>query len=366
MRHLVALLGRGDEPVDGVADYCSFLGEALERRGVEVKFVRVPWARDGWWRALRQLRRESSAWRGKWVLLQYTALGWSRRGFPLGAVAALLIARRQGARCGVVFHDVYGGHGPRWIDRVRFAFQQWVVRKLYDGAEKVIVTAPVETIRWLPGGGQKATFVPIGANIHVELRGEIDQVDHKGAWKTVVVFCLSNPPNLAREVSDISHAMRRAATNGAKPRIVFLGRGTAEAQREIEQAFEQVPVEVSNLGVQGAAEVARTLAGADAMLCVRGELFPGRGSAIAGIACGLPVVGYGDAVRSFPLSEAGVCLVPYGNREALGAALAQVLEDAELSERLRATSYQAREKYFSWNAIAEKIDQALNEVQAKE
>ena len=59
----------------------------------------------GYIQELRQLRRECASWRGKWVLVQYTALGWSRRGFPFGALAVLVILRRGGARVAVVFHE---------------------------------------------------------------------------------------------------------------------------------------------------------------------------------------------------------------------------------------------------------------------
>ena len=46
----------------------------------------------------------------------------------------------------------------------------------------------------------------------------------------------------------------------------------------------------------------------DVMLCVRGEMNPTRGSAIAGIVCGLPIVGDGTSEKAFPISEAGVRL----------------------------------------------------------
>lgn len=365
MRQLVSLLGRGDEPTDGVADYCSYLGEALAHRGVYFQVVRVRWMEDGWWRALWRVWRESRAWRDNWVLLQYTALGWSRRGFPYGAVAVLSIVRGHGAQCGVVFHESIGVGGSRLVDRFRATCQGWVIRRLYHDADKIIVTAPVESIRWIPGSDRKATFVPIGANVADYLRGQECLANHGGKQKTVAVFCLSDPPNQRREVSDISYALRALAKNGAKPRLVFLGRGTAEAQKEIEHAFEQDAVDIANLGLRSAREVARTLTEADVMLCVRGELFPGRGSAIAGIACGLPIVAYGDAERSFPLSQAGVQLVPYGDREALATALAEVLNDTELRERLRARSCEAQEKYFSWSVIAERVDQALDGEQLK-
>src|SRR5487761_2159038 len=100
----VALLGRKDEPTDGVEDYCTFLGRALADCGVELRAVRVPWLKQGWLGALRGLRRDAAAWRGQWVLLQYTALSWSRRGFPFGALAVLGVLRRRGVRCAVVFH----------------------------------------------------------------------------------------------------------------------------------------------------------------------------------------------------------------------------------------------------------------------
>jgi len=101
-RNWIALLGRGEAIADGVQDYCKQLAGALEQHGVELNLVRVDWAGKGWWSALRELRRECKAWRGQWILLQFTALAWSRHGIPLGALAVLAIVRRSGARCAVV------------------------------------------------------------------------------------------------------------------------------------------------------------------------------------------------------------------------------------------------------------------------
>ena len=355
----IALLGRRDAPTDGVEDYCTFLGEALGRRGVTLKRAHVEWHDRGWLRALWKLLRTSADWRGNWVALQYTALGWSQRGFPFGAVAALEILCRRGARCAVVFHEPFGLGGPRWIDRIREACQNWVVRTLYRRSAKSIFTVSLETIAWLPKGGAKADFIPIGANVPGQAGAW--EISHRvnGTQKQVAVFCLSDPPNRHREVDEISQALSAAART-SKVRVVFLGKGTVEAKDEIERAFLRVPVEVSNLGLRSADEVSQTLAESDAMLCVRGPLYARRGSAIAGIACGLPIVAYGDGANIFPLSEAGVRLAPYPNREALGNALAQILNDSELRERLRARSRRAHEKYFSWDAIAERFIQALH------
>lgn len=353
MMEWIALLGRRDSPTDGVEDYCTFLGRALEQRGVTLKQSRVDWINQGRIGALRQLWRESEGWRGNWVLFQYTALAWSRRGLPLGAMAALWILRRRGARCAVVFHEPSRqSQGPRWVDRIRGACQEWVIRRLYAGAEKAIFADPLETVRWLPKNDAKAAFIPIGANIPEPKKNAEVPGARNGAAKTVAVFCLSEAPHRERELGDIASAMRSAATHGAKLRMIFLGRGAAEAQRDIDRAFEGIPVQVSNLGLQSAEEVTRTLSGSDAMLCVRGKLYPRRGSALAGIACGLPIVGYAGAAERTPLAEAGVELVPYGDREALGAALSRVLDNTGRRQELRVMSLRAQEKYFSWETIA--------------
>ena len=353
----IALLGRRDTPADGLQDYCTFLGEALARHGVQLKFARVEWVERGWIPALSQVWRESTNWRGKWVLLQYTAMGWSRRGFPLGALATLAIARGRGARCAVVFHEPFGLSGPRWINRVRESCQNWVVRSLHRFAHKCVFTIPLETVPWLEKAEHKSVFAPIGANIPEPVSAP--NVERKEAPKTVAVFCLSEPPNREREVRDISNAIRRIAHNGKKPRVIFLGRGTAEARDDIDRAFASISAEIVNLGKRPAEEVSRTLAAADAMLCVRGELFARRGSAIAGVACSLPIVGYGDAAKMFPLGEAGLYLVPLGSGDALGTALDEVLTDSSLRERLRKKSMRAQRRYFSWDVIAEKFCRAL-------
>jgi glycosyltransferase involved in cell wall biosynthesis len=357
----LALLGRRDSPVDGVEDYCTYLGMGLARIGIDLGQARVNWADDGWLPALRQLWRESIAWRGSWVLLQYTALGWSRRGFPLGIVAVSAILRRRGARCAVVLHEPYRQKrdGRRWIDRLRGACQDWVVRSLHARAEKSIFADPLEKIDWLPKNDPKAAFIPIGANIPEAGNRSDSEIPRNGPAKTVAVFCLSSPPLRQDEVGDICSALRVASMNGTKLRVVFVGRETAEAQPEIVRALDGVAIEIHNLGLRGADEVARTLAAADAMLCVRGRLYPRRGSALAGIACGLPIVGYDGAAAGTPLAEAGLALVPYRDSAALGAALSRVFADEALRADLRKRSWRAHNQYFSWSVIAKQFAESL-------
>lgn len=354
-----AVLGRRDTPTDGVEDYCNFLGQALAKQRIRLENVRVAWLERGWIHALCELWRESKAWRGNWVLLQYTAIAWSRRGFPFGAVLVVKILRRRGVRTAVIFHEAFRHGGPRWIDRWRGACQDWVVRALYKEATKAIFADPLATISWLPRNGSKATFVPIGANIPDRQPMSVGMQDRNGPPKTVVVFCLSDLPNRSREIGDIFHAMRFVREQDLKSRIVFLGRGTDRAKEEIEQAFGPSSIDVVNLGLQTAGDVSRILSESDAMLCVRGPLYPRRGSAIAGIACGLPIVAYAGAAGGTLLEDAGVQLVPYGNRDALGRALASLLGDDTARMKLRERSLDAYRKYFSWDRIATNMKTSL-------
>ncbi|MGA8143700.1 MAG: hypothetical protein WB987_07415 [Candidatus Acidiferrales bacterium] len=160
-------------------------------------------------------------------------------------------------------------------------------------------------------------------------------------------------------MSDISRAIRIAAT-GQKLRVVFVGRGTAEAREGINRAFDGIPADVSILGVKDGFEVRDSLSNSDVMLCVRGVMYPRRGSAIAGIACGLPILGYGTNETAFPIGEAGVRLVPYRDADSLGTILTQVLTDERLRGRLSAASRAAQERFFSWDIIADRMIQALN------
>ncbi|HTU34327.1 MAG TPA: hypothetical protein VMF66_11035 [Candidatus Acidoferrum sp.] len=354
----VAILGRRDEPTDGVEDYCVFLGRALEQHAVKLRRMRVQWADGGWIGALRSLWRTSADCKGDWCLLQYTTMGWSRRGFPFGAWIVFALLRRRGLRCAVVFHEAWRQSGNRFIDRVRGACQDWVIRRLYSSADRAIFPDPLDKIGWLPRNASRAVFIPIGANLPGGDWNDAGR-ERNGNGKTVAVFCLSDLPNRHRELADIAQAMRTVAEYGIKAKVVFLGRGTEPAREEINKLFDSVNSEAVNFGLQTGLDLRRILSEADAMLCVRGPLYMRRGSAIAGIACGLPIVAYAGAAEGTPLEDAGVEFVPHLDRRALGNALAQVLMNDEKLAELRRKSMDAQERHFSWVVIAEKMAGAL-------
>ena len=346
----IALLGRRDMPTDGVEDYCTFLSQALTHRGIELQRVRVPWNEIGWAAGLRKLWRESADWRGDWVLLQYTALGWSNRGFPLLALFVTWVLRRRAARCAVIFHDASVSASPRLRDRVRNAVQNWTMRKLFEQSECAILTVPPETLHWLPSDRTGASFIPIGANIP-DYR-ENRTFSAKQTPKIVAVFSVTGGEAQSQEVHDIAQAARHVKQRVGAIRLELFGRGCLEARESLERALDGSGIELRVRSVVPAEEITRTLASAHALLCVRGLITSRRGTAIAGIACGLPVVGYGQSGSNPVIDAAGIRLVPWGNSEMLAEGLVQVLIDEKIWQDMHEKSHRAHIEYFSWDAIA--------------
>jgi glycosyltransferase involved in cell wall biosynthesis len=346
----IALLGRKDVPADGIADYCSFLGQNLVAYGLELIPEHVEWSRDGWPQALGDLWHHSKHWRGLRVLLQYAALAWSRRGFPLGILACAAILRLRGARCAIIFHEPFGVSGPRLIDKARCAFQNWTVRILHRFAEKSIFTIPLGTVPWLSADDAESASIPIGSNIPEHLANR--RASSSGATKTVVVFCVSESRYGEQEINDVAAAARTVAERGIKIRVIFVGRGTVEAKGKILDAFGGSGIEVYVRGLCEAPEISRIFSESDAMLAVRGKLYLRRGSALAGLACGLPMVAYAGSAEDTIIEEAGIALVPFHNQAALASALLEILTDSELWQEMHEKNLRFQKKYLSWSVIA--------------
>ncbi len=356
---LIALLGKKDVPTDGVEDYCRFLGTAMGARGYQVEIVRVPWEDLGWIRACVRLWKESREWKGKPVLVQYTALMWSRRGLPLAFLGILLILKAHGARLFTVFHDVAPHTGKRTIDRLRGACQRWVLRRAYAWTRAGALPMPTEQVSWLPRLASKARFIPIGANVPaVGAAGR--SVRNGNEPKTIAVFTVTDGGDISHEVSAITEAAKAASQQVRPLRLVTLGRGSRESEPEFRKALAGSNVEYHALGVLPAKEVATVLASCDVSLFVRGQITTQRGSAIASISCFLPLVGYADACLPAPLAEAGVVPVPWGNQESLAEAVVKVLTDDGLWRELHERSQRAHAKYFSWDAVAGQMAELLD------
>jgi hypothetical protein len=360
---IIALLGRRDEPTDAVEEYCRYLSGALRDHRFAMELVRVPWAERGWIPALRGLREKARGWRGQWVLLQYTALAWSARGFPFGVLRVVKELREAGARVAIVFHDVEPFGGNRWIDAIRRRAQLHVVRQARKVANLAIFTVPLGVISWLGKSHATATFIPVGANLPVETSPATKSGQTHQTPLRVAVFGITEGDTGRKECVRIVETVGFARARGGPVRLHAFGRGALECETELRKALEEVAVELHVEGVLPAEQVVKALTSSDVMLFVRAPISSRRGSAIAGIACGLPVIAYSGTETAPPITEAGVLLVSPGHNAQFGEALLRVMSDAPLRESLAERSRKGQRDHFSWEAIARRYVEALSQQQ---
>jgi len=355
----IALLGRADTPTDGVEEYCRHLGEALRKQGIGLAIERVLWAERGWRRALRSLRRRSKSWRGMWVLVQYTALAWSARGFPLRFSRVMRILKRKGARIGVVYHDVEPFTGPRFIDQLRRRAQLHAMRHAMDACEVAVFTVPMEKLTWMQPHYTHSVFIPVGANLPVAG----DAASRKGIARdgklSIAVFSVTGGDFIQREVGEITQAVRFASSRVENLRLAVFGRHAKDAEAELRKLLEGVPVEIQVSGLLSNEDIVRSLTGCDVLLFVRGPISTRRSSAIAGIACGLPVIAAEGPETSSLIKDAGVAFYSPPQKGNLGEVLLHVLEDEHYRASLAQRSWIAQQRYFSWSRIAARYAEFL-------
>jgi glycosyltransferase involved in cell wall biosynthesis len=353
---VIMLLGRRDQPTDGVADYCEKLREAGLARGISFESVQIPWAENGWGPALAELQSAAAGWRDRWVLLQFTTLAWSRRGFPLRATRVLDVIRRCGARTGVVFHDFFPLPGMGIVGHAREYCHLRVLRQLHARSDLAIFTVPLNKVSWLPQRRENSVFIPVGANCPELITAARED---SSKFKTVAVYSITGGNRTSIEIADISVALKRASKAVGLIQLLLFGRGSRDGEAALRSELRGAEVQVECLDILSAEQITKTLTRADVLLFVRGAISSRRGSAIAGIASGLPIVCYSGPETAWPITEAGILAVPLGDREALAGALETVLSDDLFRKTLAERSRRAQEKYFSWTAITEQYAAAF-------
>ena len=305
-QRVIALLGRPDAPTDAVEEYCRYLGEALLADDFDLFIERVAWADRGWTSALRSLRRKAKMWRGTWVLVQYTALAWSGRGFPLRFPQVLRTLRAAGARLAVVYHDVEPFSGTRAIDSLRRRSQLRAMREAMRVSDVAVLTVPMEKISWMKSHTGNAVFIPVGANFPTTGEANSRQGISTGGKLSIAVFGITGGEAGRNEIESIAEAVRFAAARVKNLRLIVLGRNSQNAEGELRKRLSDTGVELHVLGVVPSEGVVRSLSVSDVLLFVRGPISTRRSSAIAGIACGLPVVAFEGSETAAPITEAGL------------------------------------------------------------
>ena len=351
---VIALLGCTDVPTDAVQQYCRYLGTALQSHDFQLEIHRVPWEVHGWSDALGALRLQAASWRGRWVLIQYTALAWSARGFPYKFSRVLQVLKSAGARIAIVFHDAEPFRGPRLVDRLRTRVQLHTMHRALAAADLAIFTIPLEKLSWLDGYSVRAHFIPVGPNLPIPVPSEqgFSRVGNISATPTIGVFTITGGDPGARETKIILAAVRHAAQKLGKLRLSVFGRHAELRDATLREGLQNLPVEISAEGVLDDQQVIDRLRAADVLLFVRAPISTRRSSAIAGIAAGVPMVAFTGAETAWPITDAGVLLASPGNPAELHEALVRALSDPELRASLRLRNALAYRQHFSWPAIA--------------
>jgi glycosyltransferase involved in cell wall biosynthesis len=147
-------------------------------------------------------------------------------------------------------------------------------------------------------------------------------------------------------------AVRQASEALGKLRLSVFGRHAEMREADLRSSLKGLPVELSVEGVVTPERVVQKLSACDVLLFVRGSISSRRGSAIAGIACGLPVIAYSGPETAPPITDAGVVLVPPNQLCQLYASLVRVLSDVDYRNDLAARSRATFQAHFAWPSIA--------------
>lgn len=357
---MIALLGQKQSQIDGIIDYCQHLEKALARQEYVLEQRFVPWSKTGWIKSLFWLWKESDQWQSQWVIVQFAAFGWSKRALPILFLVVLCLLRVRNVHLAVMFHEVQGYPGNTVNYRIRRIIQIWTIQKAIDWADKSIFNVSLEQLSWLSIPLSKGAFIPVGSNIP-ELNKDSQPSRKKEDKKSIAIFGMTSVEITFQEVKAIAYAITQAAKEIANLRLVTFGRGSTEAEKYLRESLENVDVEIEVLGLLEPEEITKCLSESDVQLYVRDEISTRRTTAIAGIACGIPIVAYEGKETAHPLPEAGVLLVPQGDYEALAEALIRVLKDDQLWLDLHQRNIEAYQKYFSWDMIAKRFIEELTD-----
>jgi glycosyltransferase involved in cell wall biosynthesis len=226
-----------------------------------------------------------------------------------------------------------------------------------------VITVPTSRVSWLHGSPDNVCFIPVGANLPQPLLEQDHDVLHEPP--TIAVYSITGGSVGDAETDQIIRVVRHTVQKIRRLRLLVFGRHAEVREESLRNGLQDCEVDVCVEGVIEGDALVERFSASDALLFLRGAISSQRGSAIAGIACGLPVVGLRGPETDSPITDAGVILfddVP--NREELanqfGEALVKVLSNEAYRRDLAARSRAAQTESFSWPAIARRYADLLN------
>jgi glycosyltransferase involved in cell wall biosynthesis len=363
----------------GVGDYTWSLGTALGNLGVDVSVLTsrdagpnylVPQGVanvytdvDKWsWGLSGQVRRLAQEIEPDVVHIQYQSAA-----YRLHPAINLLPRRLRGARwprfVAVTFHDLrvpylFPKAGPlRWQINLEPARQ----------SDRVIVTNKEdhERLNAYAGLAAKLVQVPIGSNIQPEPGDGFDRAAQRARWGVGpqdLLLCYFGFLNDSKGGEELMQATARLASAGVPVHLLMIGGQVGASDLTNFAYLEQVKALISQLGLDdrvhwtgfvAAGEVSANFLAADmALLPYRDGASFRRGSLMAALAHGLPVISTEPAVPIPELQHGqNIWLVPAQSPQALALAAEQLWQDRPALQRLGEGARQLS-LGFTWDAIA--------------
>jgi glycosyltransferase involved in cell wall biosynthesis len=351
---------RGHE-VDGIRDHTARLGRELAREGQAVSEVRpltadAPGGRRGGslriWRALDRAGGETAA------VVQYSPFCYGRWGFApwLPAYLLALRSKRRRPALALMVHEPYVPMDS-WRWALMGLWQRLQLGALRLGADVVFTSIEPWARRFAARPPRRPVHhLPVGSNFPDARRQREEERRRLGLERgALAIGCLGRDhPGWLGEY--VVAAVNAVAASGADPVLVNLGAQAPELPG-IDPA-----VRVHAPGYLEPEAFAATLAASDLFLVpVADGVSTRRGSLMAALQHGLPVLGTAGPLTDSVLREAApaLALTGVGDAGAFAATAAALAEDPDARRAAGAAARELYEREFDWPVIGARLLAAL-------
>lgn len=310
--------------------------------------ARLPALRPGAYAVARPPQALSHGAGQAWEQLVLPAIA-ARRRAPLLLCPANLapVAARNAV---VVIHDAAALRNPAWYSRRYAAWQARILPAVARRAVHIVTVSEfsrAEIAELLGVGRERISVIPGGVGEAFMPRADAEAARHALGLTRPYVLCVASG-TARKNLAALVPAARALASDGID--VVVAGGGRPQFAAEVGLDA------LRRLGHVDDALLPGLYAGARA--AVVPSLHEGFGlTVLEAMACGTPVVAARSGALPETCGDAAVLVAP--EPEAIAAAVASVLGDAALRERLAAAGT-ARAARFSWRRTAAELDALLS------
>ncbi|GAC1305539.1 MAG: glycosyltransferase family 4 protein [Vulcanimicrobiaceae bacterium] len=379
MRHVTWGLIAGEYPPQfgGVGDYTWSVANELAARGDEVHVfapvcdgperpsaVRVHRLHGGFGpRGLVQLRRELFALpRPRRVILQFVVQSFGMR--AMNVFLALWVRTLRHLPLWVMFHEyaIVDSATASPLHRV----QAWVTRRIAASVARAAELAFFGTPEWQASLTRAAPrvparWLPVPSNVAVDV-DEAEVAERRrtfGFPSDAIVVGHFGTYRMRDSVQFLRDFIVRLLASEPDHAFVLIGRGSTEVARELERSHPLVAGRLVASGATSAETLATYIRACDLLVQPYPEgVTTRRGSVMAGLALGMPIV-----TTAGPQSEAvwtdAVALVPFD----VAATVAKTIAVSRDAETRAALARRSREVYRTTFALDRLVDALRSSVE---